>query len=81
MQIIIRNRSEKDLEQCDYQDRMTVTIDGKQAFSVHDGEPEDATLGRDFNDCTNIPDMLKLAHAAGTKGEPLEITYETLDED
>jgi len=35
--------------------------------------PEDNTLGRSFSDCFMLPDMLEAAHAAGARGEPLEV--------
>ncbi len=35
----------------DYRYTLTIDIDGREAFRVSDGEPEDATLNRDFNDC------------------------------
>jgi hypothetical protein len=81
MRVVVGNRSEKNMEEWDYCDRMTITIDGKKVFDVSDGEPEDSNLSRDFNDCRNIPDMLKMAYKAGAKGESLEVVNEDLDED
>lgn len=36
-----------------------------------EGEPEDATLGRDFSDVYRIAEMVQLAYEAGVNGEPL----------
>ena len=56
-----------------YGDIMELFIDGERVFSAMDGEPEDATLSRDFNDCWGIPDLMKQAHEAGARGEPFTI--------
>jgi hypothetical protein len=47
------------------------------AFHVYEGEREDNTLGRNFNDCYGIPDLLKLAHQAGAAEEPFEVKENT----
>lgn len=50
-------------------------------FSVFaDSEPEDANLSRDFNDCLNIPNLIQLAHQAGSAGEPFEMITLQVDE-
>lgn len=36
-----------------------------------EGEPEDATLGRDFSDVYRIAEIVQLAYEAGVNGEPL----------
>ena len=36
-----------------------------------EGEPEDATLGRDFSDVYSIAEMVQLAYEAGVNGELL----------
>jgi hypothetical protein len=54
-----------------------IEIDGKRRFSVMAGEPEDATFGRDLNDCLFVLDLIREAHAAGTRGDPLNVTEET----
>lgn len=38
-----------------------------------EGEPEDATLLRDYRDCYRIPAMMLLAHEAGKRGEDLTV--------
>lgn len=53
----------------EWRNGLWILIDGKTVFSAHDGEPEDNTLGRNFNDCWSIPKLLKLAYEAGKAGE------------
>ena len=43
----------------DYRRFVTIYIDGKEVFSVCDGEPEDNTLGRNFNDVFKLPEIFK----------------------
>ena len=69
--------SEKGLENRDYKNILTILIDGVERFSVMDGEPEDSNLNRDFNDCWNVPDLMRSAYEAGKNGETFEIS-ETL---
>lgn len=52
-------------------------------LSFIEGEPEDASLGRDYSDVYNIEDLVKMAYEAGKNGERLEIdrkTYDSFDE-
>jgi len=80
MIIEVLHRSEKEVEACDYRGAMQINIDGEKAFAVHDGEPEDASLVRDFNDAYKIPDLLKKAFEAGKNGETLEIIESDSDD-
>lgn len=48
---------------------MHIEMDGNFVFSVYDGEPEDNNLRRNFNDCWNIPELMKFAYDAGLDGE------------
>ncbi len=64
----------------DYRYTLTIDIDGRQAFRVHDGESEDATLNRDFNDCYQVANLMRRAHEAGARGEPFEIEKVEVDE-
>lgn len=73
------NRSEKDLDKFDYRDALLVTVDGSKMLDVHDGEDEDNSLGRNFSDCYNVVNMMKLAHRAGVKGETLQIIEANFD--
>lgn len=57
----------------------TLEIDGKVEFDVYDGEPEDNSLMRNFNDCVKIPDLLKRAYEAGKNGEEFELEVHNAD--
>lgn len=61
--------------------RFLIIVDGKEVFSVHDGEPEDSTLGRNFSACFNIPELLQKVYDAGKSGEQLEIIRSDKDPD
>lgn len=54
-------------------DVLQININGKQAFCVWDGEPEDANLSRDFNDCWQIADLMRTAYEAGVNGESFDL--------
>lgn len=62
-------------DQDEYRQKIDITIDGKKAFSVHDGEPEDNNMGRNFSDCNNITGLMQQAYDAGKKGETLEFEF------
>jgi len=63
----------EELEDNDYQDVLEIYINGLRVFSVHDGEPEDNTLSRNFSDCFSIVEMMKVAFDAGARGESWEV--------
>jgi len=44
-----------------------------QELSFCDGEPEDNSIGRNFNDIYSIPQLIVLAYNAGVNGEPIEL--------
>lgn len=74
MEVIETSLSEEEMANRDYdRDVLKLNINGKQVFRVMDGEPEDATLSRDFNDCWKIVELLALAHKAGLNKEPFKI--------
>jgi hypothetical protein len=80
MKVKTITRSESNLTKCDYRDKMTIEVDGKDVFEVYDGEPEDSNLGRDFSDCFKIPKLMKMAYDAGKNGEEIEFISEEDDE-
>ena len=80
MKVVERFRSEKAVEQCDDRNAMEIEINGTIEFRASDGEPEDATLNRDFNDCYNITNFMKAAYAAGKAGEEFTCTFEDSDD-
>ena len=63
-------------EDYDYES-LEIVIDGKSKFKVSNSADamEDATLSRDFEDCHNIPALLRKAFEAGKNGEDFEIEY------
>ena len=69
MKVEQKTRTNDELEDFDYRDRLEILIDGKSVFEVWDGEPEDSNLSRDFNDCFSIVDLMKHSHQAGLDGE------------
>ena len=73
MKVTQQSCSEEDLADNDYKDYLEIFVDGKLVFSVSDGEPEDSCLCRDFNDCREIVEMMKLAFDAGARGETWEV--------
>ena len=80
MKVTLFSLTEAAKEKRDYRDAIEIAIDGKVVFSAWDGEPEDATLARDFNDCWGIGDLLQEAHTAGVNGEPFSLEYREEDE-
>lgn len=80
MEVKVVFRSEKEAEACDYRSAMKIEVDGEKKFIVHDGEPEDSNMSRDFNDVLKIPELMQLAHEAGVRGEPFELTQAESDD-
>lgn len=80
MKIEMLSLMEIPMTDCGYQDRIEIRFDGKCLFSVHDGEPEDNNLSRNFNSCYGILDLLKKAYEVGKRGENLEIISTEVDE-
>lgn len=71
--------SEKGSQLNDYRKYLAIEIDGKIVFNFLDGEPEDAILSRDFNDCYKIVGMLKKVYKAGLNKK--EIKFESKEVD
>jgi len=80
MKVICYSPTSKSLEERDYRSFYSISIDGKEAFYVSDGEPEDSNLSRDFNNVYRIPDLMKIAYEAGKQGEMLEIEDREVEE-
>lgn len=67
----------------DWRDGYEIDVETeKQAFnlSFSDGEPEDASLARDFNDVYDIPKLLQAAWLAGKNGEEFNIEEKESEE-
>ncbi len=73
MKLTIKTPSDALVEERDYRSFLQIDVDGEKAFSVYDGEPEDANLSRDFNDAWKVADLMKQAYEAGKKGEEFEV--------
>lgn len=80
MKIEMLSLTENAIADRDYRDYIEIKFDGKCLFSVHDGEPEDNNLSRNFNSCYGILDLLKKAYEVGKRGENLEIISTEVDE-
>lgn len=81
MKVEVITRSEKCLEDMDYQDRMKILVDGNVVFDVYDGEHEDNNLARNFNDCYDAHHLLRMGWRAGKAGEEFEMTISEDDGD
>ncbi|MDQ0174413.1 hypothetical protein [Bacillus chungangensis] len=66
------------IDEDEMREALTIQVNGKTLFNVFDGEPEDRLLMRDFNDCYNIVDLMRLAYQAGRDGEGF--SHEIIDE-
>ena len=80
MNIDVLSLTSKALEERDWQDVLEIRFNNRTVFTVHDGEPEDANLRRDFNDCLKIPDLLLKVYDAGKRGEEMIIKHKKVDE-
>jgi len=72
-------RSSKKIEEMEYKNAIEICVNGKLKLRFADGEPEDATLSRGFNDVYYITDALEMAYSAGKSGEQMIIKYEESD--
>lgn len=65
----------------DWDDRnyLEIVVDGRVEVSFCDGEKEDNSLGRNFNDCYSITDLMVKAYKAGLEQEEFEFTQEKVD--
>lgn len=63
----------------DYREALIIKIDGKVVFSACDGEPEDNSLARNFNDCLIIGTLMKMAWLAGTEHQKFDLTHKEID--
>ena len=53
---------------------LRIEVDGKERIYVGVIESEDCYLHRDLSFVYDIVPMMRMAHAAGTRGEPFRIT-------
>ena len=79
MEVEVISLTEKAVEERDYRNEIEIKINGVRVFRVNDGEPEDSNLSRDFNDCWNIPNLMKKAYQAGVIGNEMTIKWTEVD--
>ena len=77
MIVTVRSLTQEQLSDNDYRDALEIDVDGK-VMMFFDGEPEDATIARDFNDVRRIPGMLRLAFEAGASGGEFKVVKERM---
>ncbi len=63
----------------DHRKCVDIVATGCPELSFCDGEPEDNTLGRNFNGVYSIVELMRAAHEAGKRGEPFEIEKTSKD--
>lgn len=68
-------------EKNDWRDALLIFIDDKLVFSAIDGEPEDNSLGRNFNDCLSITDLIEQAYLAGADKDEMTIEHNDISWD
>lgn len=77
---VIEYTHEDDYDFRQYLDITVNTQDKELCFSFYDGEPEDNNLSRNFSDCYNIVDAMKLAWEAGKRGEEFVLEKGNFDD-
>ncbi len=65
------------LESREYRGLYAIEVDGKNIIELWDGETEDNSLHRNFNDVFSIPTLLQTVYDAGRRGE--EISFEGVE--
>ena len=61
----------------------SITVESKNGYKTLtflDGEPEDATINRDFSDIHKIYALVKMAYDAGCSGEDFESSSNETDD-
>lgn len=81
MKVTVLYYSDEALGRMGCKQSISIEVDGVYKFEVGEGEPEDATLGRDYRDCWAIPDLMELAYQAGKKGEDFSVEHQELEAD
>ena len=62
------------IEDNDWKESYEILIDGKSAFRVEDGEPEDNTLCRNFNSVYGLQKIFETIHNSSKNGNSLEFS-------
>jgi len=80
MKVEIKSLTDEAIGARDERDILEIFIDGERVFSVYDGEAEDATLSRDFNDCLKIGSLMQRAYNTGKEGGSFVLSETLVDE-
>lgn len=70
--LTITTRSESAVEACEWRNAIEIELEGEK-LSFSDGEPEDATISRDFSDVHNIENLILLANKLGLEGKKITV--------
>lgn len=79
IKVVTTTRSEALMEEYDYRDNIEITVDGAIKFGVHDGEPEDNNMGRNFSDCYAISALMQNMYELGKAG--VQVEFEDVEEE
>ena len=67
------------LDRDDYRQYMRIDEDGVKLVEFCDGEHEDNTLSRNFNDCVRLHDLFQKFYEYGLAGKQVTFTSEEVD--
>lgn len=79
IKVVETYRGELSLLEYDDLDEITIKIDDDIVFSVHEGENEDNSLNRNFNDCYSVADLMRQCYENGKNGNVMEFECVELD--
>jgi len=79
MKVDIITRTDENVEESDDRDAVAIYLDGVKKFGVHDGEPEDNTLGRNFSYVYNVGGLLEYFYNLGKSGVEVEFNQKRSD--
>ena len=80
MKITETTLKEGALGEFDNREYFAIKVNGKTFVDFMDGEPEDATISRDFVGVFRITHLMQIAYDAGKNGEEIVFEDEELDE-
>ena len=73
MEVKIFEQDSTDLDECEFDNYLKIEVNGKVAFSVIEGRPDDNYLHKNFKDCYQIPTLMKMAYEAGFRKEEFKV--------
>ena len=80
MKIVVNTLTPEAIADREYTEALELEIDGKTELSFIDGESEDNSLSRNFNDIFRIPKLLQRVYDAGVRREKFELVENKVDE-